>query len=378
MGTFDVHGRKVALWVAPTRRGGFCYTFERSFGGCRGRSAQDRAHPLGVMYGAKVTPTRVEPLAELGGDVLDRRAAKLEVEYADGSDDDVPFVYVSRPIDAGFFLFPVPKEHRVLDARAVAVVARDLDGHVLARQSLVFPRRPRPPVVGGRLRRPPPRKLPSAPPAAPSEPLQRGAANGVSVVAGANGMVVFRTEGIDPRARPLLRGYVDYVCFRLVREFGIFDDRSLGIEGAFTPVVGLGFHGVGTPFDGCEIQGSYGHRWPDRNSSHSAVEIPLTSAGRRYFADRAAPRDLSLFVRSRAVQRIRRERGAALDRDLARLGIERLPAAAAPLRPGRIGYAVTPLGATFVERSPTGRRFVVEVRRGRIVRANVKPYALVF
>ena len=37
------------------------------------------------------------------------------------------------------------------------------------------------------------------------------------------------------------------------------------------------------PWDGCEIQGGYGHLWPDRNDSHSAVEIPLTKKGRRFF-----------------------------------------------------------------------------------------------
>jgi hypothetical protein len=378
VGTFDVRGRKVALWVAPTRRGGFCFTFERSFGGCRGRTPQDLAHPLDAFYGASVTRGHVSLLPDLGGTVLGGDVARLEVEYADGSRDDVPFVYVSRPIDAGFFRFSVPKEHLVLPARVVAVVARDKDGHVLARQEIELTLRPSPAFVGGRLRRPPPRKLPSAPPAAPSRPLQRGAANGVSVVVGANGMATFHAERVDPRVRPLLRGYVSYSCFRLVREFGIFDDKGLGTEGAFGPVVGLAFNGLGTPLDGCEIEGSYGHRWPDRNGSHSAVEIPLTSAGRRFFVDRAAARDLSLLVRSRRVQKIRRERGAALDRGLAPYGIQRISSPRAPLEPGRIGYAAGPEGVTFVERSPTGRRFFVEVRRGRIVRANVKPYALVF
>ena len=68
----------------------------------------------------------------------------------------------------------------------------------------------------------------------------------------------------------------------------------------------------------------------------------------------------------------------ALERDLARYGIARLSSPAATPPAGRIGYAETPGGVTFVKRSPTGRRFFVEVRRGRIVRANVKPYALVF
>jgi hypothetical protein len=168
--------------------------------------------------------------------------------------------------------------------------------------------------------------------------------------------------------RLLVNRGADYVCFRLTREFGIFDTRGLGIEGRFAPMVAVRSFGLGHPLDGCEIQGEYGHVWPDRLGSHSAAEIPLTAAGGRYFLDRAAARDLALFVRSRTMHRIRRPTGAAFVRAMT----DSYP------RLGRIHYVLRPEGVTFSETGRTGKRFRVVVERGRIVRQNLKPYAFVF
>ena len=128
--------------------------------------------------------------------------------------------------------------------------------------------------------------------------------------------------------------------------------------------------GILPPFDGCELASSGGHRWPDRFGSHAPVELPLTEAGRRYFADRAAARDLALFVRSGAVQRIRREPGPQLERDLRATFGDRLARS-------RIRYRLTADGVRFWETSPTGKRLEVVVEHGRIARHNLEPYTSV-
>jgi hypothetical protein len=94
--------------------------------------------------------------------------------------------------------------------------------------------------------------------------------------------------------------------------------------------------------------------------------VPLTASGARYFADRATARDLALFVRSRRVQRIRKEEPHSAVRELSARAH------------GRIRFAATRDGVTFWESSPTGKRFEVVVRHRRIVRQNLKPSALVF
>ena len=371
--TFDLRGKKVARWIAPTRDHGFCFAFEHGFGSCSAGRA--RRH-LGVVFMTK-DGGPIPVITKLGGWVLGAEATSLRIDYQGGGYDNARLVYVSRPIDAAFFLFEVPNQHLLANTRVTQITALDKDGRILGRS--VAPRSERRRARG--YPGPPLRPLhPSLPHVGtPAAPLQHGTGQGVSLVAGANGVVVFDTRHITPHARSLIHT-ASYGCFRLTQEFGIPSVRGGGIAGGLVgagPVVRMRLDGVGTPFDGCQIFGSWGHRWPDRNGSHSPVEIPLTPAGRRFFADRAAARDLGLFVRLPSVRRIRAETGTQLERGLSRYGIKRLSSVNVHFQTGRIGYAPRRRGVTFVEWSPTGRRFFVEVKRGKVVRANLRQYAWV-
>jgi hypothetical protein len=376
IGSLRVRGRRTPVWVAPTREGGFCVLFERGFGGCTPRGPRRRI--LSASYDAG------QSVSALGGWIATRAPnARIKVEYADGSHDDVPYIYVSAPIAAGFFWFDVPKEHETPKTRLVEVAVEDGTGRRLAHERMVYvPTHARvhvgpPPPPGQYV----PRALPARSNVPPSAPLQRGSGNGVTVTAGSNGVVLFDLRGIDADARRLVdhgHASLGYGCFKLVREFGIFDAKGMGFQGRFAPTAAVRIFGLPKPWDGCDIQGSYGHRWPDRNGSHSAVEIPLTPKGRRYFADRAAARDLALFVRTARMQQIRKMTGAQLLAALDPYPILQLGTARDPLPIGTIGYAPTADGVTFVKRSITGRRFVVEVRDRKIRKQNLKPYAFVF
>jgi hypothetical protein len=55
--------------------------------------------------------------------------------YADGEEAEIPVVWVSPPIDAGFFLFWVPDGRRTAGRHVTALTAEDADGRVLARQT---------------------------------------------------------------------------------------------------------------------------------------------------------------------------------------------------------------------------------------------------
>jgi hypothetical protein len=184
--------------------------------------------------------------------------------------------------------------------------------------------------------------------------------------------VQFTQVATTPILRELAGRSLGFGCFRLTTEFGIFTVRGLSVQGRLAPRVGLRLSGVGRPVDGCEVQSSIGRRWPDRLHDHAAVEIPLTAAGRRYFADRAAARDLALFVRSARMHRLRREPAAAARRDILRAYGRQL--AKSPIRITVVDSSTL----RFTERSATGRTFTVTVRHGRIVAQNLKPYAFVF
>lgn len=373
VGTFKLRGKSRALWVAPTERGGFCYTLEQAAGGCL-RNEPFPAGRVAVTYQAGARPGQPVEAGPIQGWTLDRDAARIIVEFEDATSVAVPFTYVSAPIDAGFFLYDLPTEHRREPHRPSAVVVRNADGDELAREPIRYEG----PSPRERLTAPsPPQQLPAQPAGPPSAPVQRATAKGVTVTAGANGSVVFDATGADPATAALNGSRASYVCFR----FREGSARGYGISGSYRTKAGFRYFGVGTPFDGCEIQGSYGHRWPDRLGSHSAVEFAFTPAAERYFVDRAAARDLALFVRARKVQEIRRKTGPDVAAELESVfgaTIDRLSSSDARAEVGRVGYWPGRDRTLFREVSPTGRVFEVEVVEGKIARENLGDLAMVF
>lgn len=65
------------------------------------------------------------------GAVTDPETARVVLRYEDGKQDDVPFTWVSKPIDAGFFVFDPTPEHYGEGRRAAAFVALDARGREL-------------------------------------------------------------------------------------------------------------------------------------------------------------------------------------------------------------------------------------------------------
>jgi hypothetical protein len=321
-----------ALFVAPTRNGGFCWVVEHAMGGCGDRRhvGVSAAWGLGQHGGGPLFVQRV------AGTVTAPSAQTLWVEYADGATQQIPFVWVSKPIDAGFFHFAIPAAHRTGGGRAVSVIARDAKGRVVGRSAMQDARpHPAPPP-----RHVPPPRIHPKPVPAPTAPLQRGSAGGVSVVVGANGIAEFTTS--DPKLRAS-----SWACFSFMR----YHETS-PLELSYAPQahrtrIDLG--GLKTPVDGCEVQTGRGHAWPDPHGYHAAVEIPFTARGRHWLADRAAARKLALFVRWS-----RRHPGT---------------------KPTGIHVAHGAGAAVYSVRSTTGKVFSVAMRGPRIVRENVSGIA---
>lgn len=325
-----------ALYVAPTRLGGFCWVFDRSLGGCITQTTR----PRGLSVGGSLMQDRGGPvfIRELAGEVFAASATTLTVAYADGTTQPIPFIWVSKPIAAGFFLFHIPPAHQSGARRAVSISARDAHGTVLARERVIYlrpHRHPRPPSAPSRGYRPPP-PLPAL-----TAPLQRGRANGVTVTVGANGIAEFDVSS------PALRGS-SWACFKFVRYHNVAP-FELGYAPQAIRHNRIALGGLRGPVDGCEVQTTRGHTWPDRLGYHAAAEIPFTARGRRWFADRAAARELALYMR----------------------WSKHHPSAPTT------GITVTRAGGetTYSVRSTTGKRFAVTTRDGRIVRQNVRPYA---
>lgn len=128
---FELDGEQRPLFVVPTEDGGFCSRLH--FTGTCGRIA-----PTQPSFGYGGLYSKHGGLDWVSGWFLDPDIRRLEVKYADGASVPVPFVWVTAPIDAGFYAFDVPPEHETLDGRAAFVLAVDEDGVELERRELPF------------------------------------------------------------------------------------------------------------------------------------------------------------------------------------------------------------------------------------------------
>jgi len=138
--SFRIDGNEYVLWVAPTKQGGFCATWSRLGGGCRADRHDRFAKEIDVQgSGRSATPgSKVfsRSPAALVGSFFYETAVRVEILYADGSVAEAPFVWVTAPIDAGFFHFQVPGAHRLPGHWPIAVTLLDKESHTLARANI--------------------------------------------------------------------------------------------------------------------------------------------------------------------------------------------------------------------------------------------------
>jgi len=132
------------LWVAPTKSGGFCVTWSGLWGGCRSRQVPAALPAPGSWdmrsWELGMTVQQVDgATTRLGGSLLAHDAVRLVVDYEDGASDEVPFTWVSPPIDAGFYVFDVPAAHRSFGHRATILRAVDAKGNDVARAAIPTP-----------------------------------------------------------------------------------------------------------------------------------------------------------------------------------------------------------------------------------------------
>jgi hypothetical protein len=139
-----VRGKRRILSVAPTENGGYCFQWTGFFGGCYDPDRPARPRPRGrdgelnthfFSWGGHMTE---DAMTLMGGHVRAKNIERLDVEFADGESAEVPLIWVSEPVDAGFYLYDVPESHRQKETRVEALVGRDADGDVVARATF-FP-----------------------------------------------------------------------------------------------------------------------------------------------------------------------------------------------------------------------------------------------
>jgi hypothetical protein len=130
-------GKSAVLRVAPTRGHGFCHDLSTSGPSAEGGGGcdSDRALPLsrGLSIPGPISPQGqiLKPPVVLDGDTLVRGAAKVEIRFQDGEVAVAPVVWVSKPIDAGFFVYEVPRSHWEPGHRPSDLAVLDAEGREL-------------------------------------------------------------------------------------------------------------------------------------------------------------------------------------------------------------------------------------------------------
>jgi hypothetical protein len=132
------NGTSYVLSVAPTQNNGFCYEWTDLLGGCQSRSAPPTTHPELDRYllGASWSPDEHGVIQFISGSVVAGGTDHLIAGFADGDRVEIPIVWVSKPIDAGFYLYWPSVVHRHLGHQMTVLTAVDSAGQVLARQTL--------------------------------------------------------------------------------------------------------------------------------------------------------------------------------------------------------------------------------------------------
>ena len=126
--------------VAPTKAGGFCTdrgcirspTELAAIAERIGDRPGDRdAYRIPVGFSSPVAGVEF-----LEGHVLDRRGEAIVVEYQSGKREEIPFVWVTDPINAGFWRKRIRPEDQLAGRRPKIVFLLDGEGNELARDQV--------------------------------------------------------------------------------------------------------------------------------------------------------------------------------------------------------------------------------------------------
>ena len=125
----------ITIWAAPTRHGGFCTTASSSTCKSHGTAPFDATLTVtpATRNGSYDDPRGVHVIVR--GDTLVHGAASLAAHYEDGSVERTRISWAAEPIDAGFFIYEIPRDHWEPGKRLVALVVESANGRVLARDA---------------------------------------------------------------------------------------------------------------------------------------------------------------------------------------------------------------------------------------------------
>lgn len=127
VGRFTFGGSTHTLWVAPAENGGFCSLWLPLGGG--GCSTLGKPLSTGALL-------RFGLPEWITGDALAAAVSDVVIRFSDGTTVRPGIVWVSAPIDAGFFTYDVPPGRRTSRVHVTAIDAYDRNGRLVVHQTL--------------------------------------------------------------------------------------------------------------------------------------------------------------------------------------------------------------------------------------------------
>jgi hypothetical protein len=153
VGQFIFGGATHSLWVAPAKNGGFCALWIPGGGGGCSTAGQpvstgavlvfphDADQPARTATRRSQVPIlqRVGVPEWITGAALSVTVSDVVVRFSDGSAVHPRVVWVSAPINAGFFAYDVPKDEQSSKHHVRAVEAYDREGALVRYQTFTDP-----------------------------------------------------------------------------------------------------------------------------------------------------------------------------------------------------------------------------------------------
>jgi hypothetical protein len=159
IGQFTFGGASHTLWVAPTAAGGFCFEWIGGWGGCTAPNPDpltwngNLTVPSGVST-PTIPPPQARPVDNnalaaalmkmrslavptwISGYVNAADAHEVVIKFSDGTTVHPAVIWVSKPIDAGFFSYSIPTRYQTESNHLVAVDAFSASGTLVDEQPL--------------------------------------------------------------------------------------------------------------------------------------------------------------------------------------------------------------------------------------------------
>lgn len=132
------------LWLAPMKRGGFCTITELEGPGGSRRGAGGECTPLqrdlsleSSLHGSVSADgvIRSGPVLVHGWVGL-AKASSVTVTFEDGGTAAVPFVWVAKPVDSGFFVYSVPPLHWRVGHLPTRLIVQDAKAKEIANEAI--------------------------------------------------------------------------------------------------------------------------------------------------------------------------------------------------------------------------------------------------